>query len=540
MGPYIDVFRVDPAKPAAIGRTPACDVCLVHEAVSRRHATLLPRAGTWFIVDERSGGGTFLNGIRLQPAEPSLLTSGDLLRIGPWTFRVDVAARATSLTDASHFNTIDDRADSALRVERIQTKATSVAVERLRLITECLERLHAARSESDLASTALDCAMRGSSFPRGAILAPGDSDTDVRIIAAKGLDTDPATPDPAPVFSRSLLFEAAKGHVVMLGESSPASMIQSIAQHRIEAALCCPVLLGDAVCGYIYLDARQSERPLSSDSAPFCEAVARAYGLALANLKRSELERRQAELTAELHAARDVQSTITPPPSGRVSFVNYAVHVQPGLFVAGDLFDIFSVGDHVAVCLGDVSGHGVGSGMLMAATQAHLSAFLRASGNLVAAVESLNTYLCDHSSGGRFVSLLVALIDASGQMRFIDAGHGHWHVQPPLGPPADPPAPAFAPLGLTPNAKFVESTLNLGLSNSLVLYSDGILEQRSSSGDEFGRARLELALLSPHTSPTPHAKIQSILGALNTFAPGGRFSDDATVAIVTLDGHPRN
>src|SRR5262249_4009123 len=200
----------------------------------------------------------------------------------------------------------------------------------------------------------------------------------------------------------------------------------SIAELGIHSALCAPVPIGDDVIAYVYLDARGSESSVRADAAGFCEAIARAYGLALANLKRTELERRQVQLAAELAAAREVQSTMLPPKEADLGVIRYGVEVRPGLFVAGDLFDVIGLpGGRVAVCLGDVAGHGVGSALLMAMTQSHLHAELRRSEDPAEALSGVNRYLCERVGGGWFVSLWVGIFGPGGSLHCVDAGHGH-------------------------------------------------------------------------------------------------------------------
>ena len=87
-GPPIEPIRVEPASGVIVGRSSACDVQLPDQSVSRRHLSLAARSGRWLIRDLGSRHGTLLNGQSLPDAEVTYLTHGDLLMIGPWTFRV--------------------------------------------------------------------------------------------------------------------------------------------------------------------------------------------------------------------------------------------------------------------------------------------------------------------------------------------------------------------------------------------------------------------------------------------------------------------
>lgn len=534
IGPYIDVFSIDVGAAATIGRASACDICLVNDTVSRRHATILGKSGAWFIVDDASAGGTFLNGIRLEPSTSAQVNHGDLVRIGPWTFRAEIGHDAQSpageakVGTGSVLRTLDDLAEASRRIERIDTGAPGLAADRLRLLSGCLSRMHSSANEADLAEIALEHALKGTGFARGAVLLPADVPGEVTVVCTQGYGDEP------PRFSRSLLNEAASGHAASLGFEASMVTSASIVDMQVRRAMCTPVLLSEVVCAFIYLDARRGEEAVPPDAGPFCEAVARAHGLALANLKRADLEHRQRELTAQLQSARSVQQTIAPAAAGRVAHIEYAVHVQPGVFVAGDLFDIIPLPDGVAVVLGDVSGHGVASGMLMAVTQAHLNAHLRSRGDVGEAVRSLNTYLCEHSAEGRFVSLWVGKVSADGHVRFIDAGHGHWHTQAGAGEAMKHSGRGAIPLGIDPDADFEEQAARLHPGDRLVLYSDGVLEQRNLSGEVFGLERL----IAPRArGEPPDAFVQRVFEELRSFAARPQFDDDATIAIIEmLDG----
>lgn len=68
IGPALKEFVVASGGQAAIGRSAGCEICLLNEAVSRRHATVNARGLVWFLTDEASRAGTFINGMRLAPA----------------------------------------------------------------------------------------------------------------------------------------------------------------------------------------------------------------------------------------------------------------------------------------------------------------------------------------------------------------------------------------------------------------------------------------------------------------------------------------
>lgn len=522
--------------PIVLGRAAECDICLVNERVSRRHAALVRKDENWFIIDLGSTHGSYVNGLRVPRDTPAQLSPGDLMRVGPWTFRVS-GARAPGATTIT---TISDDSSAAHRIERA-TGAYSVSDKRLKLLSDCVTRLNSTADEDQLARLALDSALQGSGYARGAVLRrggerrDGQAETDVTLVVQ--LRRDPAEAGELKL-SRSLIQAACKGETAVLMQNAEGIASYSIAELGIHSALCAPVPIGEDVVAFIYLDARGSESSVRADAAGFCEAVARAYGLALANLKRTELERRQVKLAAELGAAREVQSTMLPPKEADLGIIRYGVEVRPGLFVAGDLFDVITLdAGRIAVCLGDVAGHGVGSALLMAMTQSHLHAELRRTCDPAVAVRGVNRYLCERVGGGWFVSLWVGVFAPDGQLVCVDAGHGHVMIARGQEQPAPLVSGDGIPLGIDAMHAYTPCSQTLAAGDRVVIYSDGVIEQRGAGGELFGKERLITAVSG---AATAGEQTRAVFAALAAFSGTLTLSDDATVAVVDYVGGGRS
>jgi sigma-B regulation protein RsbU (phosphoserine phosphatase) len=530
-GPEADALAIPGDRPVSIGRAADCDICLMDDAISRRHATIMRRAGIWFVIHRGTRGITSVNGVHLAPADPTALANGDILRLGPRAFRVDFGDSGGEDTAVS---TVDDARAPMQRVERASTLGRQTAADRrLRILTDLMERLGEIADEDAMASLTLEAAMAGSGYARSAVLRPaaGDRPGGVEVVA-----TQRARPDDRDEFrfSRSLIESAAGGEAVTLSRADAGVASHSIAELGIHSALCAPIFLGRAVARYLYLDARGQETRVHADSAGFCEAVAKAYGLALAETKRLELERRQAELAAELQAAREVQQLLVPPAEGDLGFLAYAVEMRPGLFVAGDLFDVIRLDDgRVAVCMGDATGHGAASAMMMALTQSHLHAELRRDGDPAAAVSAVNRYMSQRSAGGRFVSLWIGVFDRDGSVRYVDAGHGHWLVGGRAEPLRRVQSASGIPVGIDADHPYQNSRVLLSPGDRLVVYSDGLVEQRDQHGHPFGNERL-LAAIGAGLPARP--TVDAVFAALAAFAGASTLDDDATLAVVEVRG----
>ena len=527
-GPPQPPITIRADKPARVGRLIDCEICLTHEQVSRQHATLLKRDTGWFIVHSSPRSPTWLNGVRLGENRPTPLEPGDLLRIGPWTFRVSLGRAGGSVAA-----TIDDTASRTDFVERVDAQPTTLQATRLRLLIDCLGRLAGASDEAALARIALESAVAGSGFPRAAVLRARGSFDDVEIVAATG---DGPGADRSPL-SKSLLQRAAAGQTVALSQRSAGDHGHSIADLGIHSALCAPILVGDAVSGFLYLDARGSEghvQPDVSGAAAFCEAIARAYGLALAESHRAQLSRRQAELTAEFAIAREIQERLSPPGTAEFGPFEYAGVCLPGLFVAGDLLMVTPLADgRLAVCMGDAAGHGVAAALLMASTHACLHAELLRTRDPGASATAANSYLSHHAAAGRFVSLWTGVLSPSGEIEFVDAGHGYAAVVGVNGGWRPLAGPSGPPMGVLAEAAYEVGRGRLLRGERLILYTDGVIEQRGGTGEQFGSGQLSGVVAAAHGSA---ATVNGVVQAVRAFAGRDHLDDDASIACIRLSG----
>ncbi|MDX2115263.1 MAG: SpoIIE family protein phosphatase [Planctomycetota bacterium] len=525
-GPEAPPIEIAPGSSARVGRAVDCDICLMDPTVSRNHCTLSARGDRWFIVDHGSRAGTLVNALAIQSGEPAPLEDGDLVSLGPWLFRVGGSGPAPLA-----MNTVDDSSGPATYVETIQEgQLGGMAQQRLSLLLDYASELNKARTEKELASMLIRAAVAGSGLTRAALIRPMEEGSRVEVIAsfnAEGHSEKPFS------ISRSLVREAAAGRVTRMSSRMTADVAVSIADLGIHSALAAPVMIDAAVVAVLYIDARGGESRVRGDSADFCVTLSRLAGLAFANLKRAEIEGRRRELESELSAAREAQQLIIPT-SGSMQGLRYRLAMQPGSFVAGDLFDVVPLSPtRTAVCIGDVTGHGVGAGILMAAAQSHLNATLRQHSDPALAVRATSAYLSAHSAPNRFVSLWVGVYDREARtLTFVDAGHGHWmhfspdravHIVDSAGGP---------PLGVDPDFDYPAEMLGFEAGAATLLYSDGIIEQRSPSGEMFGRDRVREALLSA-TGPDIDPGI--ILDSVRRHAGTGTLDDDATAAMVAWD-----
>lgn len=537
-------FQTDlcPPGPLTVGRRASHNVPLLgSDDISRDHATLIfresPEGGTWYILDTKSKHGTRVNGVPLVPERAYPLQHEDLIDIHPYSLRFRDRQATPS---AQHtLNTIDDQDSSRSVVSTFdKSQRRSLSPERMELLLDCARMIHTAEDESALAETVVDAARQGTGYANVALLRPGAQDNTLDLVTHVGTLIGPSD---EPLLSRSLIREAERGTPVRLADplAVPGGS-HSIAELGIVQALCVPLLLGNSVSGYLYLDNRNADaahQRVFADASEFADVLGQLASLAMANLMRLDLEKRQAAMLAELHAASELQQLIMPANAVQAGGLTAIGKCRPGRLVSGDFFDIFALKDQrLAVVLGDVMGKGVAASVLMAGAQGFLHHALHRDGDPEHAVRALNAYLAPRCHGQRFVTLWVGVFDAANAaLDYVDAGHGLALLVHSSGDLQELRAAGGPPVGVDETANYKSDRVAVRPRDAVVVVSDGVVEQpdkqpeRGATFEAFGTNRLMEYL---HQFSAGEDLLTAIFEAVEDFAGTTSLADDATVVTV--------
>ncbi len=233
----------------------------------------------------------------------------------------------------------------------------------------------------------------------------------------------------------------------------------------------------------------------------------------------------------ELASGRAVQRAMTPPASPAFPGWDIWLFTRPANEVGGDLVDQMPLGpDRCGIALGDVAGKGLGSALFMVKIQATLRALAPDADSPAALAAKVNTILVRDGVPSRFASLLFLVVSArQGKIRYINAGHmpplvvtGSRITEMPRGNPA---------LGLSAQTAFEEWTVDLAEEDALVLYSDGVTEALSETGEFYGLDRLKSACGRRQGLPAREIG-EGILAEIMNFSGAQRAKDDLSLAVM--------
>jgi serine phosphatase RsbU (regulator of sigma subunit) len=182
--------------------------------------------------------------------------------------------------------------------------------------------------------------------------------------------------------------------------------------------------------------------------------------------------------------------------------------------------------------LGDVSGKGPAAAMLMSLAVAHLDATLAHSVELPRAISLLGDRIVRDFNGQRFITAVAARFHDDGKAILIDAGHGIMLRVSATGEVSTLTVEGGVGIGMMGEADYDSTTLEFVPGDRLVLFTDGITEQRDPAGRML---EIEGAAQALAGSLTPEEDLRRLLSALRSHAAKPTFADDVTIASIVYD-----
>ncbi len=253
----------------------------------------------------------------------------------------------------------------------------------------------------------------------------------------------------------------------------------------------------------------------------------------------------QERLRKELEIGRRIQGELLPPEPARFDFAEAAGVSLPAREVGGDFFNYFRLPatgargpgtaepEQAVALIGDVSGKGVPAAIMMASLQATLRARLGVDSDLARLAAELDAELSAGGARRAYLTLFVAVVDRRGRrLRYVNAGHGTQFLLR-SGGQLERLESSGRPLGLLPGGDYEERSLPVERGDTLLLFTDGLVEAESAAGEEFGVERLE-RLLAEAGQGSAADLLGRVEGALREHLGGLEARDDATLLALRL------
>jgi serine phosphatase RsbU (regulator of sigma subunit)/anti-sigma regulatory factor (Ser/Thr protein kinase) len=342
---------------------------------------------------------------------------------------------------------------------------------------------------------------------------------------APPIDIAPDDPIVAYFLSAPGAVEVEKLHL-----ESPA--LQALRTAGVKLAI--PLVSQGELVGLLNLGPRLSEQDYSPDDRGLLNTLATqaAPAVRVAQLVREQQAeaRTRERIEQELRIARIIQQTLLPQELPQLDGWQLGAYYQPARAVGGDFYDFLHFEDgRLGLVIGDVTDKGVPAALVMATTRSMLRTAAEHGISPGKVLERANNLLYPDIPPKMFVTCLYAILDPSnGRLQYANAGHDLPYVSHD-GLATELRATGM-PLGLMPDMRYEEKEVYMAAGDTLLLYSDGLVEAHNPERDMFSFPRL-MSLVGQYGNTG--ALIEYLLNELRSFTGIGWEQED-DVTLVTL------
>jgi phosphoserine phosphatase RsbU/P len=521
--------------PFTVGRKIEKDLVIADPRVSRDHALLISENGKFFVQDQGSKHGTFVNGERVERKQ---LERNDRLEFG---------ARDTIYAIFHPQNVKTNTArDFLSQISGIQISSEVTDLEKLTIFLEAARKLNTTGVLDEILLTLLDVTLKLTCAERGYVFLKNKTG-ELRLAAGRNSKGELLLDD--TTISHSILDDALRANSEFLltdtSRSIDLAARQSIVAYDLRTVICIPLRKlqvltrgrsagseaspAGEVMGALYVDSRFASRDISKVSGDILHVVATEAASLIENARLVQAEEESRRYQQELAIAASIQQrlmavTIPEVPFARLDGKNLSCKE-----IGGDFYDAVNTDRGLAIVLADVAGKGVSAALLASTLQGMIYSQLIAGTALTEIVASVNRFLASKHIGEKYATVIVARLEGDGELEYVNCGHippllilNHEVVRPTHG---------NLPVGLLADAAFESDHYRLRAGDRLILVTDGVTEAENAAGEFFDNERLEAA--------AKVGSIHDIFAAVSQFCGDTPLGDDCTVLEMVFSGGER-
>jgi len=511
--------------PFTIGRQPDSDLTLPFPYISRHHAVIVFEEGCFFLVDQGSRSGCFVN---RQRVERHLLRDGDVIHFG--------SLQGTPIG----FQSQEPTAAIPLRTllgQMSKGQPSELSLSRLNWFVEVARRLNSLGGIHEILSALIEATLLLTGVERGYVFlraAPG------RLSLAAGLnnENEPLIDD-GTISSTAIrkAIEEGREFIITDTHSQEAEPSHSMVAQSLRSIICIPLwkrsterkkgAMDEAdIMGALYLDSRKPRSQLTEIDKDMLHLIATEATTLVENAALAKIEEEGRRYREELKIASEIQQGLMKVRIPELNFSKVSARSLPCEDIGGDFYDAISVDESLYLVVADVSGKGVSAALLGSTLQGIVYAQVLARQPLAQIARFANSYLC-HKELGKYATLVVLRLSSDGVVEYINCGH----VQPLLHTldEVQPLRNSNLPVGLVEEASYESDTLTMKPGERILIVTDGITEAETPAGDPYGDQRLRALLMTGAEIPAVLAEVESFTGSVPR-------EDDCTIVEVHYSG----
>jgi len=304
--------------------------------------------------------------------------------------------------------------------------------------------------------------------------------------------------------------------------------------YRTRSVLCAPILSGDGrLLGVIQSTNKTTAVAFEPHDESLILELASHVAVAIERAQLTKIHFENEQIEEALNIASDIQLRMLAPavrPATPGDPFDLVAHIRPAKQVGGDFYDYFAIDEsRLCICIGDVSGKGIGAALLMAVTKTLFRANAVVHRDPASLMTSVNTRLYAESGPSMFVTAFCAIVDArSGEIQHCNAGHNAPFIFPRGGPAVTLESSPGIPLGVLPRYAYKAQSEIIKPGSGVYLYTDGVSEASNDADELFTVDRLAEVLNRFSNAPVAGIVAQT-LQAVDSFAGPAPQADDITM-----------
>jgi sigma-B regulation protein RsbU (phosphoserine phosphatase) len=261
--------------------------------------------------------------------------------------------------------------------------------------------------------------------------------------------------------------------------------------------------------------------------------IAQQISLAVQNERLNHEMIDRERLEREFQLARQIQETFLPDQLPSAEGWDLGIRWLPARQVGGDFYDVFKLPDErIGIVIADVSDKGMPAALYMTVTRTLIRATVREVERPADVLQKVNSLMQADNESGLFVTAVYAILDTrSGELVYANAGHNLPLIIRDRGNMVVSLESGGMSLGAVPDIKLTEHRVTLEKGDCLLLYTDGVTDTFSESGEAFGEERLVDAL-GKIGECSSQAVIEQVQNHLHMFRGSTPPSDDVTLVSI--------
>ena len=287
---------------------------------------------------------------------------------------------------------------------------------------------------------------------------------------------------------------------------------------------------GDELLGVLELT-NKTDREFDVADEELLLAFSQHAAVAIDRAKLVDRLQQQQQMQASLHAAREIQRRFMPTSMPTIPGYEAASWWFPQQGIGGDYCDLFPLqSDRFALCVADVSGHGLGPSLLMASVRAALRALALEHSSSQLLLERVGRSLAADMQHGAFVTMILASLDTTSHtVEYANAGHAPAFLYRMSTDEVFDLEATGLPIGVVEQPRYpLGPRVSMESGDWLILCTDGIVESMNVAQRQFGKARLH-ELVRRHAYGSTKEMAQAIGDDVSAYFVGESPQDDLTV-----------